>query len=480
MLTNFTNYNQYISFISSTFIDNPDIFHSRLNDTLNSKALLRMIWIDINGAFEILKDSYSTTGRPAEQQAEILRSFILMPHFKYTSIKNWAARIKSDPFIAALIGSSPGNTPASSNHYDFLNRFIFFEHEDDNILPKGYFSSPEFKPKRNEKLNNINSNSVSELIDQLNSSDDFSRPEQLLQRLFNKIAVEFSLKHQLFDSSTVISGDGTSIHEHARFNGTKICNCPGRCSCDRRYSDPLADIGWDSDLGEFYFGYTGYTISVHNPKLKIDLPVFLTMASASQHDALTCILALLHFKDVSSLINPTHYCLDSASDNYATFNFLNDSGIIPIIDLNNRNTNNNIYEPYKDISKNGHPICQGNQEMVYCGADYSRQRHKYRCPVAVGKIESCPFFDTCTKSEYGRTIYLKFNTDIRLFGPAPYKSRRWINLYKNRTSCERVNDRILNDYKLAECMMRAKKRIFFLMIMIGINIHMDAFIKTIS
>ena len=152
--------------------------------------------------------------------------------------------------------------------------------------------------------------------------------------------------------------------------------------------------------------------------------------------------------------------------------------MIPIIDINKRNAGNNVYEQFNDISENGVPVCKNGLEMKYHGKDHTRQRHKYRCPFHKNlKDCNCPYKNECSKSDYGRTVYVKFADDIRLFGPVPYGSKKWKKIYKDRTSTERMNQRIINDYKMKDMRMHGRKRNFFILIMIGINIHLDAFHK---
>lgn len=43
-----------------------------------------------------------------------------------------------------------------------------------------------------------------------------------------------------------------------------------------------------------------------------------------------------------------------------------------------------------------------------------------------------------------------------------------------------MNNRILNDYKFKDCYMHGKYRTFFILVMIGITIHFDAFLKVKS
>lgn len=75
----------------------------------------------------------------------------------------------------------------------------------------------------------------------------------------------------------VLSGDGSASHFHSNYYGTPVNEDRNL----RFYSDVDDDIGYDSALECFYFGYSEYNLSVHNDKCKIDLPVFLTLAKAS-------------------------------------------------------------------------------------------------------------------------------------------------------------------------------------------------------
>lgn len=473
MLTHLSNYHSYIdSFFLNHFYRN--ILEYRLLDPDFSKAFFKMIALDVDSFISFLPQFYSSTGRPALFQIEILRAFILMPHFHCLSLKKWVNKLLHDPALAILCGFDPSHVPKVSSFYDFMNRFYPEEHSS-HILPKDKNVNNKSKPKKHQKLDNLSPNSTQDLYDYYKDNHIDILPEDAFLYFFKILGLDFSIDHHLIDpSSLTISGDGSALATHAYPHGTKIDDDM------RRYSDIDANVGWDSDLNCFYFGYTEYNISTINHNLKIDLPVFLTLAKASQHDAITSITALAKFQSLNNRLSISHYCLDSASDNYPTHYFTNSLGIIPLIDINKRNSGNNVYEPYQDISNNGRPICQAGKEMMSDGRDYSRQRHKFRCPHYCSKDSSCPFKNTCSKSPYGRVVYIKFDTDIKLFGPIPYKSDKWKEIYKDRTSCERINNRILNDYGLLDIRTHGRKRNFFFLILIGINIHLDAYHKVTS
>ncbi len=100
--------------------------------------------------------------------------------------------------------------------------------------------------------------------------------------------------------------------------------------------------------------------------------------------------------------------------------------------------------------------------MVYNGFCKGRSRHKWRCPLKYKKAEICNLEEPCSPSSYGRVIYTKPDWDIRLFTPFPRKTKAWKETYKTRTSSERINNRILNDYGLHQMRTHGKKTLFFL------------------
>ena len=58
-----------------------------------------------------------------------------------------------------------------------------------------------------------------------------------------------------------------------------------------------------------------------------------------------------------------------------------------------------------------------------------------------------------------------------------YRSDKWKQIYKNRTSTERINNRVLNNYNLQHMRIYNKAKHAFFAIMADINIHLNARIK---
>ncbi len=337
------------------------------------------------------------------------------------------------------------------------------------------------KLKKNEKWINFDEGDTRQLCQRYwdDAQCDSDRKSFVIEKLFNDIAVVHSHDLGLIPSQNlVLSGDGSAKHFCSSPFGHKVSD-PIDDDHAYRYSAPDADIGWDWDLGVWYLGLTMYNISCHNAQLGLDLPVFLSMRPAAQHDALTTISATAQFLDMNPELHPRYMAFDSASDSYDIYKYLRHKNIIPVIDWNPRRSDQkkNPYAEYESIGENGIPVCANNIEMIKDGYDDTKRAMKYRCPYKKGRIADCPFKDKCSSSSYGRVIKIYDSTNYKLFGPLQYKSDQWKEIYKNRTSTERINNRVLNDYGLHKLTSRNGSKNFFFMIMAGINIHMDAWCK---
>lgn len=454
------------------------------NQRLRS-ALWRFRKLDPALASDFILPLYSQVGgRQAFDPAIMLRSYLLMQRLGFDSVDNWVAEARSDPCIQYIIGS--WYIPAVATHYDFINRIMQVDPHLDELYPAVKNSSEikkllrKLKLKKNEKWENYDEGATRDLKDRYweDASCDLNRSTLTAEQIFNSLAVNPSSDIGLIDSENLIlSGDGSALHIHSNPFGHKVKDADDN-DLTHRYTAPDADIGWDSDLGVAYFGYTLYNISYHNALLGVDLPVFLTLRTASQHDALTTISATAQYLDINPELHPKFMCFDSASDAYDIYEYLRHKNTIPVIDWNKRKSGSkNPYAEYEHINEHGIPVCQNGTEMVRDGYDKSKMATKYRCPLKKGRIDSCPFADQCSKSDYGRVVKVYDKTNLKLFSPLMYGSDEWKEIYKNRTSTERINNRILNDYGLHSLSCRNGSKHFFFMMLAGINIHLDAWAK---
>lgn len=453
----------------------------RLSSKSFKSASHKLKKLDPSLVQSILEPLYSSTGRPAIDPAVLIRSFILMQHLKYVSIHDWCDDLKSDSLLQFLIGSF--NPPSVSSHYDFIIRLTGVDPHLSDLHPKDFYKkAPKTKPKNGEKLINYDHTDTYYLFDKYKNGADFDRGRMMytLQSLFNAIAVIPSTDLGFIDKTNlVLSSDGSSSHIHASYFGHKVKE--GEDSDNiYRYSAPDADIGWDSNLNCFYLGYTFYNISYHNSKKSIDLPVFASIEKASRNDALTCISAFAQFLDINDSLRPKYFCHDSAADSLPIYQYFQHNNIIPIIDHHPRRESSKDYIEKEHINNDGIPVCKVNQPMHFFGYDIQRCRKKYRCPLVMGDIDSCPFREQCSTSKYGRVSYINDGDSARFAGPISYKSKTWSKIYKNRTSTERINNRVLNDYNLQNMSIRGNSKYAFFTIFACINIHLDAWIKDLD
>ena len=486
MLKSWTSHADYQQFISDAV--------SSLNDSQRKKlisysdSIAKLTSLNLDPLADHLAPYYSHTGRPALHQPEIFRSFILMLDCGFTSIDSWVTTLMNDDILAILIGCSADQLPPLGSYYDFIDRLWLRHKSLDKADRKHLYrfpknKRPSKKPGKGKKLPNRHPEIVKKMVSY--ALEDKELPfhyEQLLQEIFLLIAIVPSIDLGLISTENLtVAGDGTCVHSHCDALGTKVCDCKKNgiydCKCDRKFSDPDASYGWDSDLAAWYFGYTLYMISTYNPEYHIDLPLHIRFLDAKRHDSVGAIVALSEFRKLNPDIPIKNLCLDSANDNYPTYELCKTWDIIPFIDLNSNRGHPKSLPASMKFSKEGVPLCSAGLEMVYQGFCKGRSRHKWRCPAKCGIIDECPLGVSCSPSAYGRVVYTKPDWDIRLFPPVPRGSREWKDTFSSRTCSERINNRVLNDYHLHDMRIRGKKRYSFFTMMIGINIHLDARIK---
>lgn len=463
-----------------------------------AKAMSRL---NIDAAMKYLSAFYGKTGRPALMQSQILRAFILMDRIGTTSTTSFVSRLRSDPDLAALAGLSPNQVPSVGSFYDFQYRFWTQPRDEmhlgvNDVLPCDRNSNARdevFTTYKKDgigddgKLPDSNRSITQECENIIRNGRSFPNSYGYnFQELLRILGVSSSREAGLLECVTTISGDGTCFHAHASPNGHHRCDCLERgitnCTCDRRFTDPDATWGYDSDLDEFFYGHTIYTLTSHNAAAHVDLPMHIRVLSARRHDSASGLICLHEFFTACPDSGIKNVCLDSAHDNMPTYRLFNDVWHVnPLIDLNVRRLKKKVIQDNITYDTDGTPVCHAGCRMIYEGKDFKNNRLKFRCPLAAAHkdLDSCPCRSNCSSSSYGRTVYVKNTDDIRLYPPIPRESKLYKTIYKDRTSCERVNNRILNDYHLSTYRGRSAMRVFFFAICAAINIHLDAQLKVV-
>jgi hypothetical protein len=235
--------------------------------------------------------------------------------------------------------------------------------------------------------------------------------------------------------------------------------------------------GWDSYHQRWFYGYTAYLLSVQNNSLGLSLPIYMKFVDAPRNDSVSMVAAVAHARFLyKDLLTFDSFIGDSAHDNYPTYSLLNQWNIKPFIALNDR-SDNNLQVDGLVLSPKGVPVCADGHDMANWGYDRAKSRIKFRCPAVSGRVKSCPYFHNCNKTLYGKTVYLRLLSNLRLLTPTPRGSAEWIEMYKQRTASERSNNRILTDYQLERPKRYGKNKIAFFAFAAAINVHLDAQVK---
>lgn len=401
----------------------------------NPDALSRSTWdiidrfwnLDLSYTDELMRSRYSVFGPRPRTPSCMQRSYLLSIDFKVTLLTDWAAQLKINPLYAILSGFEVGDTPGVGTFYDFLNRL--WDSDSDNLNPhvRPVKSKEVKKPKqKGAKAESVEKTTVEQLfktLEQKSFSID-EHPYGSLFRLYQKEFLEQSVKRELITpESLAVAGDGTPVMTSHRERRKRIYDCAEKgitdCKCDRYFSQPDCDIGWDSSRDCFYHGYDLYMIVASDSDS--DLPVFPLLNPASKHDSHGFLETYFRMKSFLPDFHVNKWLLDSAHDAMPYYLYCRKNGISPFIDLNEKR---GIKVKYKDdftIGKDGVPVCLAGLKMNHDGTEPSKARIKYRCPLASRK-NGCSCAHPCSDSKYGRTVHLAMKDNPRLINFPPRDS----------------------------------------------------------
>lgn len=242
----------------------------------------------------------------------------------------------------------------------------------------------------------------------------------------------------------VISGhisaavDATHIWANANKFGVKICQCPAKCHCLRKYADPDARWGHKTETYTF-FGYKIHLIIDTTSQLPLD--VIVTSGEVADNTQATKLLDGAHTQHPDLPI--TSASMDAAYDDTDIYQHCVQHQIDPIIALNPSNTHDTAssLDDLVTIDDHGHSLCQKTGfRLLHNGTEPKRKgRMKLICPPT-GERTTCPFREHCCPgSKIGKTFYLYPLRDVRLLGTIPRGTDAWKRLYNKRSAAERTN-----------------------------------------
>lgn len=441
--------------------------------------IIERFWnLDLSYTDELMKDKYSNFGPVPRTPSCMQRSYLLSIDFKVTSLTEWAAQLKMNPLYAILSGFEVGDTPGVGTFYDFIKRLW---NSDNNHLSSHIHPIKEKvkKPKtKGTKADSMEKATVAQLLPQLENTEFHidDQPYSSLFKIYKHEFLDVSVSKGLIDTSSLaLAGDGTPVVTSHRERKKRICDCAEKgitdCKCDRFFSQPDCDIGWDSSRDCYYHGYDLYMLVASDSES--DLPIFPHLSCASRHDSHGFLHAFFRMKSFLPDYKVSKLLLDSAHDAMPYYEYCRRANITPFIDLNGKG---GVKLPYKNdftIGKDGVPVCKEGRRMNHDGSEPSKYRLKFRCPLASRKY-GCSCEHPCSKSKYGRTVHVAMKDNPRLFNMPPRDSEEWKTEYNARTSAERSNKREKLDFKLEDGRHRSTKMWYCRLYHILMLQHLDA------
>lgn len=476
------------------------------------EAALFLFRVDLDPLKPALDKLYSPSprGRQHRDPIAMLRALILMMAIGQESLTRFASDLRRKPRLALIAGFDPRDTPSVGALYLFIDRLEdgpFQTQCPHRVLPSAIRKRPVLRNLAQEKADrealrtDILTHSdtlTAKLKEDLLASSDQPRPQDLLSRLEDlllKAAIIPSARRGMLGDldRLVLCGDGSALVSGAGCYGKPSCQCrrQGIYKCDhpRFYSDHTANWGWDSYREVFYFGHTFYQHIVNFGSH--DLPVHVHLGQASESDHTLSLKSLDRFlkaaADNSLALTISAAVYDAGHDGGGNYEYLLAKRIDPAIALNPRHGSPQPSGNSQLINAAGIPICSAGLPMR---RHSSTPNHRiiFNCPVkrpthldgkSVWKshIEECPLQTLCQPlTLMGPTVYIKADSDPRLYPRIARDSPKFKALMNLRSGCERSNSIKKVAYKLDRRPCRSAAHYLLRLYLISIIEHARAWL----
>lgn len=299
--------------------------------------------------------------------------------------------------------------------------------------------------------NAIDAGVTAKLVETLKECQTLPNANDMLMRL-SQILLEVGVKESagrglLGDPQALwVCGDGSALPTGANRHGKRTCECPKEtpCDCPRIYSDPDANIGYDSHRDLYFFGHHLYEFVVSMKGH--DLPVALRLDPASTSDFIAAPMSLEHLRKLlrdHSAMKLQATILDAGHDGKPIYQFIIHHDMTPVIPLKTPAPAHHPKRPEIHLSRRGVPLCPAGVEM-HCRGTNGKGGQVFGCPVKAGKLDQCPqapegasCFSCRPLQKLGHTVVLKTSDDERLFPPIPRNHPQYRTLMNLRSGCER-------------------------------------------
>ena len=248
--------------------------------------IIERFWnLDLSFTDTFMADKYSKFGPAPRTPSCMQRSYLLSIDFKVSSLTEWTAQLKINSLYAILSGFEVGDTHGVGTFYDFIKRL--WNSDDNHMSPHIHpFKTKVKKPKtKGSKADSVEKVTAAELLPALEKSDFMldEQPYSSLFRIYQKEFLDVSASKGLIHTDAfALAGDRTPVVTSRRERKKRVCSCREKditdCRCDRCFSQPDCDTGWNSSRDCFYHGYDLYMLV----DSQSDLPVFPYFSCASK------------------------------------------------------------------------------------------------------------------------------------------------------------------------------------------------------
>jgi len=489
--SDWVTHEEYCSFVSEMDKEHERQYEQSLFRTPHEKVLVKqMCYLNLDRAKRLIMSLYSDCkGRRPKAQI-VLRCLILYVACLGKTgagfaLDDWVIEVKCRKELYVLCGcKTPNEVPEIGTLYDLLNRFWMGDKECTGQVFDARMNHRKSAIKLGED-NKIEdpeykvSETTERYLDDVPMSYNY---ERITQQLLAFLGVYPSMENGCIPKVVAVSCDSSALKEHANPFGKCKCGkermtCSFRniCGTPAKFSAPGASRGFDNGEEAKFNGQHVCIFNCYNPVTKTDLPICGTFFDANRHDSITFLTALQEAHRNVSGIHFDYMTGDKAYGCDEIAYVLLSEGTIPLCDLVSNRCNISGLPNGVALNKKAVPCCNGDVPMTLVENDKKNQCWVYGCPLKSGEQKECPLEGTCTVKDTPVIINPKEHPSI--FSVIPREDALYQSIYKMRSGGERVNDRILNDYHLADIKTRNVNHRSFFFAVACILVHQDAWYK---
>jgi len=288
-----------------------------------------------------------------------------------------------------------------------------------------------------------------------------------IEHIFDDLVEQ--LRQELPGFGTNLAMDGKAINTHARpRKGLRDMSADGRRDTDADFGKKtytgVREDGTTWQKVVTWFGYKLHLIV----DADYELPVAFEVTKASSSEIPEGRELVKKFRQRhAELVEQDCEALmgDRGLDDTKLIELLwDDCGIKPVIDIRDMwkdgeetklaDGQTNVVYDYQGNVYCYCPMTGERRQMAYGGFEKDRDALKYRCPALHYGFEC----KGCKRCPVNGAVRIKLSQDRRVFTPLARSSYRWEQMYKKRTSVERVNSRLDVSFCFEQHFIRGQKK----------------------